>query len=214
MKCDYVNLFLYDYVDGYLPSAQRNLIHNHLLSCQQCANTVLEQQELTRSLQSLAMPELPEEFNEHALTHAVNFHENTQKTKYFSITNMAIAASVFFAATTGFLLTQQPTQTPLVEMVAENKNEVHGEHLNLVFNSPKALSNVTFTVILPENVEMMGHPGKKRVVWSSQLQAGQNLLSLPIIAKEKSTGTLITIIDYENNSKMFEVKLKNKKLLT
>ena len=79
--------------------------------------------------------------------------------------------------------------------------------VNLVFDSRAALTDVEFTVDLPAGIELADHPGQQRVVWRTQLVAGNNVLPLMLVAREGRGGQLGARLRLRDDQKTFAVDL-------
>jgi len=220
MKCDYTNLFIHDYVDGYLSADQAAMVHKHIAHCNDCTSYERDVRKLKTSMMSMPDVPLSHELFYQAMMNAKD-KVTEQQAPVAPVVELkrkrqpymfALAASIVFATISSFLLTSQSPQTslPLQSHTTNNTTVASAdafpsEQVNLVFNSPSSLENVTFTVSLPNNMEMRGYPGSQQVSWKANLQAGKNLLHLPIIAKDANEGVVLTKLNYGNKSREFEV---------
>jgi hypothetical protein len=93
-------------------------------------------------------------------------------------------------------------ETPAVTLTIDEPRSV-----NLVFDSRTALRDVEFTVDLPAGIELTDHPGERRVVWRAELAAGNNLLPLPLVAREGHGGQLAARLRLDDDQKTFVVDL-------
>ncbi len=66
--------------------------------------------------------------------------------------------------------------------------------LSLALESQQRIEEATFTVILPEGVELSGYPGQREITWIGSLESGKNLLVLPLKARAGNGGELTTHI--------------------
>jgi len=217
MKCNYAKLFIHDYVDGYLADEQQSIIESHILECAECKSEVRAFKQQKLALSELPTPELTFDtlmFAEN-VTNIAEKKYSPEKNGVGSTVSLSIAASLLLSVIVGLLfIGEKPNATP-VEFHPNNEiftiNE-QKKNFNLVFNSPKALNNVTFTVILPDDTELAGHPGEKQVIWTAQLIQGRNILTLPVISSNQNENELIiTKINYADNSKVFEIELNAKR---
>jgi len=206
MKCEYINLFIHDYMDNYLSEEQSQIIEIHIKTCINCRQKIKQARCQKEELINLMTPDLSDEFTERALQD-VETHFLRSKTRALkkSAYYFSMAACILFVSVAAFLLPNHSVNStsndPLV--ISFNQQEV-----NMVFNTPKELQNVKFTIILPRNVEMLGHPGKRYVIWSGALNVGPNLLSIPVLSRHSFSGILTTKLEYEKNSKTFNVNMK------
>jgi len=56
--------------------------------------------------------------------------------------------------------------------------------VKLAFNAQKAVEKARISISLPSNFSLEGYPGKRTIEWETQLAAGDNILSLPILAEQ------------------------------
>lgn len=66
--------------------------------------------------------------------------------------------------------------------------------IGLELESQRRIEEATFTVWLPEGLELAGHPGQREIRWHGHLESGRNLLVLPIRAQAGRGGELIAHI--------------------
>jgi hypothetical protein len=80
--------------------------------------------------------------------------------------------------------------------------------VRLMFRSPRALEGVTIQLQLPAGVELAGHPGRSELTWQTDLQAGANLLELPMIAQGGEGGLLTASLGHGQDRRQFAVLVK------
>jgi hypothetical protein len=78
--------------------------------------------------------------------------------------------------------------------------------VRLIFRSASALSDVTIELGLPEGVELAGFPGQRRLVWQSDLQAGANLLELPVLL-HGAGGVVTATLNHGSERRQFSVRV-------
>lgn len=98
----------------------------------------------------------------------------------------------------------QPPVDPYAVMVVQGKVSP----VRLVFRSPRALDGVTVTLQLPPGVELAGRPGRTELAWQANLQAGSNLLELPVIVQGGEGGVLTASLGYGQDRRQFAVLVK------
>lgn len=77
--------------------------------------------------------------------------------------------------------------------------------VKLVFRSPRALSDVTIRLQLPDGVELAGHEGRSELRWQIDLAAGGNVLELPVIVREGAGGVITASLSHGQDQRQFEV---------
>ncbi len=80
--------------------------------------------------------------------------------------------------------------------------------IRLAFASNESLQGAKITIRLPENVALVGYPGRRQLSWETNLKKGDNLLNLPIIATQVAQGELIADIEYEGRVKTLTLNLE------
>lgn len=66
--------------------------------------------------------------------------------------------------------------------------------IGLELESQRRIEEATFTVQLPEGLELAGYPGQREIRWHGHLESGRNLLVLPIRVQAGRGGELIAHI--------------------
>jgi hypothetical protein len=173
MNCTRARLLLEEQIDGSLEHLAEAALAEHLRGCQDCA---LERDAM-RALQAqlAALPVTPARagFADRVLAAAYAAQPAVQpatpRSRVPAWLGGALAASLLLA--TGMWFGRQS----LPEVMA-----VSDQPVRLVFRSEDALAGVTIELNLPEGVELSGYPGQRHLVWQSDIQAGPNLLELPV----------------------------------
>ena len=97
----------------------------------------------------------------------------------------------------------QPAPAHTVTLAAGTMSPVR-----LRFRSPRALDGVTIRLQLPQGVELAGHPGRSELTWQTNLQAGANLLELPMISQGGEGGLLTASLGHGQDRRQFAVLVK------
>lgn len=79
--------------------------------------------------------------------------------------------------------------------------------VNLMFVSANALDEAILVVQLPPGVEVAGYEGRSEIRWSTQLQAGKNVLPLQLVAIHGSGGELLARIEHASKQKTFRLNV-------
>lgn len=91
---------------------------------------------------------------------------------------------------------QQVAQQPLPQQAKEQAIPeltiaLHEpQDVTLAFHSMKVLNGATIAIELPENVAIVGYPGRRSLEWQTDLDAGKNILRLPVVATGAIGGEL------------------------
>ena len=86
------------------------------------------------------------------------------------------------------------------------------KHVKLAFKAQRAMANAKISISLPVNISLEGYPGKRTIEWETQLAAGDNVLSLPILAdqpiKSGETDYLVAKVSHQGGENTLSVRLQ------
>jgi len=209
VKCEYANLFLNDYADAQLTDEQNSAIQNHIEICLKCREALTEIQGVKKEVRAIHLADnISDDFMDQAIENAIkhakhNHHLQTSRSTMRSkLSYIAIAASFLIVFSLGFMFIDEKDSN--IQIVQE-------QDINLLFEATETLANVTFTVILPANIEMPGYPGSKQISWQGSIHQGKNLLSIPIINLGTKKGTISAELQHQNKKRTFKINIKNGK---
>ncbi len=104
------------------------------------------------------------------------------------------------------LAARQPLNQPAAQTVSLSVGRV--ESMRLRIDAPRDLSEVHFSVDLPENVELAGQPGIRAITWKGQLLKGENVLELPLlVAKAGASGVLAARVNWGQFERRIETSI-------
>lgn len=95
------------------------------------------------------------------------------------------------------------TQSPALSIALNQQQDI-----KLAFYSGEPLKGAKITIRLPENVALVGYPGRRQLSWTTNLKKGDNLLRLPVIAMQIARGDLVADIEYGDQLKTLTVSLE------
>lgn len=221
MNCTDIHNLLDDALDGQLSGTERGALDLHLGSCAACRQRVREEQSLRSALRSLPLANASSGFAARALRHAVEVNGTRPQHKKSFVAGFAAAAvagfvflfvgSIYYpAGDVGEGSSQSPTMLsdarPPAAEITIGLHET--QRVKVGFNSSQAVQQVRISLTLPEDVELEGYPGKRQIAWSTDLEQGENVLTLPLIANSPQGGEFIARIDYGQTTKELRIKLK------
>jgi len=224
MNCAQTRQHLYDYIDGNLDSLQKQVLEQHISDCDHCKLLVEQESRFKDQLKSIpvAGPSMGFEQRVMAKLASQKSAQQIEQRGFMSQTWFAAAMGgafmVFvlswFTSFSNLVTTTVPTtlNAVTVELIPNQIRKV-----SLAFNSPSIIDKATFKIILPANVEISGHKGKRELQWASSLKQGTNHLALPLVAtellvNEKSDQFITARISHEGKSRDFKIKVISKAL--
>lgn len=120
----------------------------------------------------------------------------------------ALAASLVLAvfATGKLQLADAPATDPATIQIALGQPQA----VNLAIDLERDLPGATITVMLSGGVELDGYPGERSLSWTTDLQAGVNKLTLPVVALDDLGGELLVKVAHGQRSRNFRVNLQGR----
>jgi hypothetical protein len=73
----------------------------------------------------------------------------------------------------------------------------------LTFDSKRELQAAAISVDLPDGVEIVGYEGRDSVRWTTTVNAGTNILELPIVVRSGKGGQILARLEHEGKQKTF-----------
>ncbi|KAF0190600.1 MAG: transmembrane anti-sigma factor [Gammaproteobacteria bacterium] len=207
MNCDATIRDLDEFLDGTLPQESSASIQLHANSCPACRGLLERERALRDALSGLPAPTLDTGFMERAFMQATQQHQQKRtlmrRWTYGSGGALVAGLALFVVTTVMFPGSADNTgDLSVITVALADRADVR-----VVVNSTADLQNATFTVSLPDNLELKGFPGTRVVRWDGRLNKGKNLLVLPVIARGPVAGELTTLVEHENKSKAFRMNV-------
>ncbi len=207
MNCTQLHNQLDDYLDGELSAEQRTHLETHVKECESCRTALSGARVIQEALRQMPAPPMRPGFASQAIKHAVNQHGHHRR-GFIAGFSTALAASVVVALFVGGFLpnmerSPQTAATPPVIISMQQPQTV-----NLVFDVATAMENATLSIILPDNVEIVGFPGQQEIAWQTSLYAGRNILPLPLKGIMHSSSALVASIEQGGRKKSIRIPIQ------
>lgn len=209
MNCKIVLSQLDDYLDRELQPVQYAQVEAHLGECESCHQAWQQALQFQQMMKEHPMPAPDAGFEDRAFAKLPRRQVRATKSVLHAGFGGAVAASLMlFVIATIFMRPEINEQA-----VANIQLTLHqSKKVNMVFNVPEAVAEATFSMQVPEHIEIAGRKGLHQVEWKTALKKGKNLLSLPIVANMAESGEMVAKIKYGNKEKIFRMKLDIHKL--
>jgi len=212
MKCTDIQKYLDDYLDDAMSLGEQKAVESHIEECATCQQAVEEYRAVRQALHSLPVEQASSDFEAKVFAE-VRSHYGKRDGRHFDkrfvagfATAMVASMALWFTSTvySPQFDEQLPQSGPQVINLAVNQART----VKLLFDAPTDLAGVTLTVELPENIELEGYAGQKQLVWQTNLNKGQNILALPVIAIGNGQGELVAQLNYGDKTQRFRIVLK------
>lgn len=155
-------------------------LREHLASCQLC-QCYVEDEQLTRALQSWQVPGPDQAFLQQAMLRATRPIRNSATRKW-----SWLAATAASLALVGVLLSwmysseQKNGPLPHLQMADAPSTQSVQRRVSIVIYSGDE-QDAELSIALAENLELEGFAGQQTLTWNAHLTKGDNLLSLPLL---------------------------------
>jgi hypothetical protein len=206
-NCEQCRNAIEELLDNSLMADQQVMVEQHLQHCPACRAQLEQEQEFRYALAQLPSPALRPGFVAEVMGKARQSQQRTHRYGFAAGFGTAIAASVAMWFTV-MMYSPQGEDASMLHTINMSVGQV--QQVNLVFNSPEQLGQATFTLLLPENAEVEGYPGRRELTWTASLQKGKNRLTLPLRVAALGQGELVARISHGKDEKVFRVKLEAK----
>jgi len=213
MKCADFTQGMDDFLDGELDGdldAQRQMaMQAHLETCEACRRALGKAREFQQALGAMPIPEPSEGFTDRVMRVAVERNVGRHHRRGFAVGfGSAVAAGLALWLVVG-LLPMQPGQQSDEGAVSEISIAVNEpREVTLAFHSVRALEGARITISLPENVALVGYPGRRTLEWQTNLAEGNNILRLPVVATGAEGGQLVAVLEHGNKTRTLKINLK------
>ena len=129
----------------------------------------------------------------------INTHRNETRFRLTAGIGGAIAAGIV-----AWLVLVLPADLPTAPGDALETVTINVEKtFRLTFDSKRELQAAAISVDLPDGVEIVGYEGRDSVRWTTTVNAGTNILELPIVVRSGKGGQILARLEHEGKQKTF-----------
>lgn len=182
MNCTDINQHLDSFLDQELSSLQAQAFEQHVSRCSECADKVDAERHLRSVLQGMPVPPPSDDFQKRVFAR-VREEYPREAQHHFAMPLATGFASVAVFGLTLWVIGGMQSSDPVPEQaqvvtVAMNQSQ----SVRLMFDAESDIQQAELSVDLPENVQLVGYPGRNQLTWQTRLHKGQNVLELPVQA--------------------------------
>lgn len=206
-----------EWQEGSLSETDSGAMVSHLETCESCQIYDWQMKDMLNNLGELRKRSLISEEDKNSLFFKVFARARMeQNRKPRRMRQYAIAASLCVAVITAALLRGNFVDWSQGEeyAVVTSRPEVvmtlaQVQNVKLAFDSKKDIDDVTFTIRLPDGVEVSGFPQQQTLSWIGTLRKGLNGLTLPLVAQSfQQDDIVVAQIEYGDIRQQMELVLK------
>ena len=201
MNCTDIDSHIDGFLDRALSKLETRAFEQHVSGCAECSSRVDAEKMLRSKLHSLPVPPPSPDFRNRVLARVRHEYANESQNHYGMTFAAGFASIAVFALALWFMAGIQPadpvTDNLQVIPVAINQSQ----SVRLIFHADSEIRQAELSIHLPDNVRLVGYPGRDRLTWQTSLHKGQNILTLPVMTSTEGRGELHTRLTYNNRVK-------------
>jgi anti-sigma factor RsiW len=179
-----------DFIDGEVTLTRSEALVSHARRCTPCRVELRRAEETKRLLRDIPAPGMPENFARQQFDQLWSSQPSIPEQTGRSRILPALVATLFLGVILGAMVGQWQGDRSMKpeEVVTLKPDEVR--EVAFAINSTRDFEQVSLTLVVPDNMEIVGLEGQKRISWQTQLTRGQNMLRLPVRSLGVSEGLL------------------------
>lgn len=208
MNCETIANNLPDIVSGTLSPTQIADYRQHIDDCPDCREALRGAEGLAL-LKNREIGEAPPGFFEKISTALVTAPETDRPRQGFWLGTGfggAVAASLLALALTFGWISPPAEQTADAAEFIVALSEPH--NMDVAIETDRTLKDAEISVLLSGGVRLDGYGDRRELSWTTDLDAGINRLSLPILAFDPVGGQVIVRLNHPDSEQLFVVQLK------
>lgn len=226
MNCTDFNKVFDDYRDGEVDAATQAECDAHRAGCAACQAQFAADEAMRAGLRAMPVIGPTEGFVDRALHNAVQRNVGHHHRHGFMVGfGSAAVAALALWVVVGWFPGELPVDGSGGNTVASHSGSPAGSEpsaampelsialnerrdIKLAFYSGQALKGARITIRIPDNVALVGYPGRRELSWETNLAKGDNTLRLPVMATQIARGELVANIQYGGQTKTLKVELR------
>ena len=220
LDCGSVRQRLDDLLDGYLPPQEAAAAEMHIAACGACASRRDAIVALRHALRQMPLPEPRPGFATAALAAAIRpawparqapDRATRPRLVPWRRLELWMGAAVGAAAAAALMLVLWgvPQRGPVPEDPASVHVTLYEiREIGVAIDTQTAMPGATLTVLVEGGIDLVGFGERREVQWQTDLDAGTNMLSLPIIAHSLEDGRLTALVAHDDRSRRIDVMVR------
>lgn len=210
MKCEDIVELAQSGESGVMDETGRQIVVEHVAQCTDCQNAI-RAVDATRWLRNQTVEAASDDL--FVKTMGVVLEQSTpvhNRGKSFWLgagVGGAVAAAVFAAVIAlGLLRSVETGNTATADFFV---SMTEPRELNIAIDTDIALPGATVSVSFYGGIELAGYASQRQLSWTTDLDAGVNKLSLPIIALDNSGGQVVVRLQHPDSQQEFLIRLRH-----
>ena len=202
MNCRIAQTLMQDASDGKLNGADTGLLNVHLQECAACREDYRQTCKMIEFLKAIPVPPSSAGFVERVLSNATRTRPVAAGSRSFRL-SAGIAASLFLLFLTANLVLEHRSPTPRDADLVLLGSEVRT--IRVAIESERAVEGIRMSIDISENLEIGGYPDQRAISWTTRLEEGINLITLPVSAIAGGDGEIVARVGLGEHEKAFRI---------
>jgi hypothetical protein len=203
MRCEDVEDLLNEHANAALALEQQECVDAHLATCDHCSTAWQAAGALDRHR---ALPTPPPSAALIARIAAIRRPRRVTKrvSLWVAAVGGALAAGIALVVFDHYR-TGVDDRVRTVPSLTMSLNETRDVSVRI--DSPEAFMDVEVRVLLAGGIELEGLRGRRELKWKTDLEAGINRLTLPIVASDSAGGRILVAVGHGDKQRAFVVQI-------
>ncbi len=222
-----------DLVHGALPQAEAHTIEQHISGCEACAAARAEAVSLAAALRAMPVPELRAGFAQAALAAAVAQDAGRKQATapapraarrrnplfgfapwrgfapWLGVATGAIAAGILVVSLWGLPRDAAVPQGEEAQVPAQFTLALYEpREIAIAIDAEQPMPGARLTVRVEGGIELVGFGDTRELSWEADLDAGTNMLSLPVLAYSLEQGRLTALVEHGARTERIELAIR------
>lgn len=206
MNCRIAKTLIQDAVDGKLNGADTGLINVHLQECAACREDYRQTSKMLEALRGIPVPPSSAGFAERVLSNATRSRPVTAGSRNLRLP-AGIAASLLLLLLTATLMLDQQSSPSKADVVLLG-NEVRT--IRVAIESERAVDGIHMSIDVSDNLEIGGYRDQRAISWTTRLEQGVNLITLPVSAVAAGDGEIVARVGLGKHEKVFRIRTRHR----
>lgn len=208
MNCRDFDRVMDDLLDGDLSPLMAQGARRHAGTCAPCATRLGYARALQEALRALPVEPASPDFRNRVLARAGIPEHTRRPARLRPVIATGFAATLALGIALGAFLSA-PIQEPQgVHRVVLAQAAAQPQTVRLLYETSEPMQGVTFTLRVPAHLDLEGFEGRRELTWQADLDAGSNLLRLPVIARRPGAGYLEAQLTHAGRTRTFRVHVR------
>jgi hypothetical protein len=162
---------------------------------------------LRRALKRIPAPEPRPEFVDRALAHATGKAQPSRgklvhlASRWETWIGAALGGAVATVLTVMLLHSTAPKPADITLALNEMRD------IDVLIDSERTLEDATIRIVATGSVALEGFDNEREIDWQTHLDQGNNVLSLPVVARSKGAGQLVAVVEHGGRTRRVTVHL-------